>query len=277
MSKFLDYLNDICVNLNTESFKECLKDEEFIEDNLLTSCYYCEGISFDIIKSGVDCYDYLGNLMNKYSTDVNNNLYNIHLFGLLCNWFHSKGIPVFKDAQEYPNLSILICNDCGKIVGVKLDNFLDWEYPYLKFPLKENKTYKLHNLSDLVKESFEILNISEKETLECIQCLYEKNYITYPRTSNQYLDSSIKNRYNEILMTISKMPELEIIANNIKKNVNSSNNISNLEKYINDKKYNIERRLPIIPKNSILNINDLTKIEYEILLLIYKKFLSIFY
>ena len=131
MSDFLDYLNANCKNLSSEEFKEFLIDEEYIEDNYLKTCYYCENDSFDMFKSAVDVYDYLNELSFKYSRDINNNKKNIHLYGLLCNWFHSKGIPIFANAKEHPNLSVLVCNHCGKIVGVKLNEGLDWEYPYL--------------------------------------------------------------------------------------------------------------------------------------------------
>lgn len=131
MSKFLDYLNKNCKNLNSKEFKECLINEEYIENNVLKTCYYCKNESFDVFNSGIDVYDYLAKLMDKYTIDVSSNLRNIHQFGLLCNWFHSKGVPVFAKANEHPNLSILICKNCGKILGVKLDKGLDWEYPYL--------------------------------------------------------------------------------------------------------------------------------------------------
>lgn len=131
MSNFLDYLNVNYKNLSSKEFKESLIDEEYIEDNALKTCYYCENHSFDIFKSAIDVYEYLKNLINKYSSDVHKNEKNIYEFGLLCNWFHSRGIPVFAKAKEHPNLSVLVCNHCGKIVGVKLNEGLDWEYPYL--------------------------------------------------------------------------------------------------------------------------------------------------
>lgn len=131
MSKFLDYLNNNCKDLSSKEFKNYLIDEEYIEDNALKTCYYCENHSFDIFKSAIDVYKYLENLIDKYSRDINNNKKNIHLYGLLCNWFHSRGIPVFAKAEEHPNLSVLICKNCGKIVGVKLNDDSDWEYPYL--------------------------------------------------------------------------------------------------------------------------------------------------
>ena len=131
MSKFLDYLNKNCKYLNSKEFKNFLIDEEYIEDNALKTCYYCENHSFDVFKSAVDVYNYLNELICKYSSDIDNNKKNIHLYGLLCNWFHSRGIPVFAKAEEHPNLSVLICKNCGKIVGVKLNDDLDWEYPYL--------------------------------------------------------------------------------------------------------------------------------------------------
>lgn len=118
------------VKMNTEIFTQMLIDEEYIENNTLKTCYFCNRNHFDIMRSGKDVYEYIGKRMkdNQYlHLKLKESIEEIHHLGLLCNWLNFHGIPIFADAEKFPDLAILFCSDCGRVLGIKLDK---WYYPY---------------------------------------------------------------------------------------------------------------------------------------------------
>lgn len=133
-----DFLNIFFRNLRKhikgkitdEEFKQYLQDEEYINDTIIDICYFCDNQSFDILKGGKDCYEYITNKMSHMIPAYKNDMEETHYLGLLCNWLHSKGIPIFSNAKKYPELNIIICKCCGRILGVKLDK---WYFPYLGY------------------------------------------------------------------------------------------------------------------------------------------------
>jgi DNA topoisomerase-1 len=68
---------------------------------------------------------------------------------------------------------------------------------------KEEKINSPHpyNLTDIQMDAYKYYKISPKRTLDILQSLYEKGYISYPRTSSQKLPETIN--FREILSNLS--------------------------------------------------------------------------
>ncbi|WP_064615219.1 type IA DNA topoisomerase [Streptobacillus moniliformis] len=62
---------------------------------------------------------------------------------------------------------------------------------------------KLFSLSELQSELSKKYKISFPESLKIIQELYEKGYLTYPRTNTEYLSENEKNKVKEILNVLN--------------------------------------------------------------------------
>ncbi len=56
---------------------------------------------------------------------------------------------------------------------------------------KENPP-KLYDLTTLQREANRLLNYTAQQTLDCVQLLYEKKLVTYPRTDSRYLTSDME-------------------------------------------------------------------------------------
>jgi Topoisomerase IA len=68
---------------------------------------------------------------------------------------------------------------------------------------KEEKINPPHpyNLTDIQMDAYKYYKISPKRTLDILQSLYEKGYVSYPRTSSQRLPETIN--FKEILSNLS--------------------------------------------------------------------------
>ena len=78
---------------------------------------------------------------------------------------------------------------------------------------------KLFSLSKLQKFLSEKYKINFESSMKSIQRLYEGGYITYPRTSTEYLAETEKEKIQEIL---SKIPDIDLELKNSKKIFDSS-------------------------------------------------------
>lgn len=135
MTNFISMLRKQCMDekMNTEKFTQMLIDEEYLVNNQLQNCYFCDNEKFDIIQGGYDVYRYIQSRVEgiyKNHKLMEDSVEEIHYTGLLCNWLNFHGIPIFADADKFPDLALLYCKNCGRILGIKLDK---WYYPYCGF------------------------------------------------------------------------------------------------------------------------------------------------
>lgn len=134
MEKFLDMLKNQNMNkkIDTNIFTQMLIDEEYLTEDGLQNCYFCDNEHFDIIRGGKDVYEYIANRIQSINSydNADEHFKEVHQCGLLCNWLNFHGVPVFSNADEFPNLALLYCKNCGRILGIKLEK---WYYPYCGF------------------------------------------------------------------------------------------------------------------------------------------------
>ena len=72
----------------------------------------------------------------------------------------------------------------------------------LRFSQKEKKTAlppKLFDLTCLQREANRVYGFTAKQTLDYAQSLYEKRFLTYPRTDSNYLTEDMRRRQPTLL------------------------------------------------------------------------------
>ena len=68
--------------------------------------------------------------------------------------------------------------------------------------LPPGKLYSLSTLQNVLGKKYKM---SMKDSLDAVQELYERGYLTYPRTNSEYLATAEKGKVRQILSTISEM------------------------------------------------------------------------
>ena len=116
------------------------------------------------------------------------------------------------------------------------------------------------------------LGYSSAKTLEIIQALYEKGYVSYPRTDCEYISGN-EDLY-QLLKSAMCVPELEphikTITNGAIKKVRTS------KKWVNDKQLKQAGHSALIPTGYRPDFNSLSKEQQDIYSLICRQFTAIF-
>lgn len=92
----------------------------------------------------------------------------------------------FKEKREAEYIADLIKDEVVKVIDIES-----------KEQIKNPK--KLFSLSTLQSYMFQKFKITISNTLSIVQSLYEKGFLTYPRTDTEYLSEDEKNKVKEIL------------------------------------------------------------------------------
>ncbi|MBQ3415925.1 MAG: DNA topoisomerase III [Clostridia bacterium] len=142
---------------------------------------------------------------------------------------------------------------------------------------KENAPL-LFNLAEIQNQCTKLFKIKPDETLECIQNLYEKKLVTYPRTDARVLSTAVAKEISKNLNGLAKNFQDEEVQGYIKKMVDEKYPTNNLvkTKYVNDSK--ITDHYAIIPTGQgFENYSQLPDLHKKIYKVIVKRFLAIFY
>lgn len=146
----------------------------------------------------------------------------------------------------------------GLVVGVKDE-------------VKETLAPPLYSLVELQKAANKALKFSPDRTLELVQGLYERGYLSYPRTESRNLPTDMIPELSSYLRPLTGVPELAAYAQSI-----GQKEIDRMLKggYVNDGK--VTDHHAIIPTDQTPNWDELSSDEKKIYLLIGKAFLAIF-
>ncbi|WBW99347.1 type IA DNA topoisomerase [Oceanirhabdus sp. W0125-5] len=134
----------------------------------------------------------------------------------------------------------------------------------------------LFNLAELQNECSKRYKIDPNKTLSCVQSLYEKKMVTYPRTDARVLSTAVAKEIPKMLKKLTGLKENEEITEALKE-ISAGGLHKGIEKkkYVDDKK--ITDHYAIIPTGEGLgNLNSLPKLEKDIYELIVRRFLAIF-
>lgn len=166
-------------------------------------------------------------------------------------YFVDDGIDRFKERKKLENILDAIRNKHGIIIGRKTKE------------VKESAPL-LYNLTDLQGDITSRYNsFTSDKVLSIAQSLYEKRYISYPRTSSRHLDNTQDKEVEEVLNVLSNDYPSEY---NIK---------FHKSKRIFDSTM-VDSHPAIIPTYIKPNSNDLTKDELLVYEVIKKRFLAHF-
>ncbi|MEM0149413.1 MAG: DNA topoisomerase, partial [Candidatus Micrarchaeaceae archaeon] len=105
---------------------------------------------------------------------------------------------IFEKETAQKALSVTRANSSNGIVK-KVESSEDIVYPYPPF-----------DLTSLQLEASRILHLDPSKTLSIAQALYERSYISYPRTSSQKLPASLE--LSSIIKQLSTMPKYKALA-----------------------------------------------------------------
>ena len=134
----------------------------------------------------------------------------------------------------------------------------------------------LYKLSDLQIDASKILGFGADKTLDLAQSLYEKKYLSYPRTDNRCISSALAKEFDKLLSSVASHPDLAQYANDVLKDASLMQKIAKDKKYVDDAKLAQSGHYAIVPTIVKPNYNILTPDEKDLLTLVYKRFLSIF-
>ena len=98
-----------------------------------------------------------------------------------------------KDEQDKAQAFCDLYNETGAVVLDKKSK---------KESVFPGKLYSLSTLQNVLGKKFKM---SMKESLETVQALYEKGYLTYPRTNSEYLATAEKDKVRAILSEVGKL------------------------------------------------------------------------
>lgn len=151
----------------------------------------------------------------------------------------------FKEKKEADYIANQIKDEKVKIVDIET-----------KEQRKQPK--KLFSLSTLQTYMFQKFKITISNTLSIVQSLYEKGFLTYPRTDTEYLSEDEKNKVKEILK----------YQNNMDLEFRDSKSIFNSSK--------VESHTAIIITTKIPKLENLTDLEKKIYLTVRNRFYANF-
>lgn len=155
---------------------------------------------------------------------------------------------------------------------------------------KKKAAPKLFEMSVLQTEGSRAFGYTADEVLSSIQFLYEQKILTYPRTDCEYLSSEMVNEFPEMLSAVGSISLLKAYVDKVTKEDMSK--VAENKSYVNDKKLKESGHSAIAPTGqkpnfevlearlSVFNKDHKTNLTMEhvknMLLLVYKRFLSIF-
>lgn len=149
--------------------------------------------------------------------------------------------------------------DTAKVISVK------------KEKVKQNAP-KLYNLSSLQTEASSKYGYNAAATLEIVQSLYEKKFVSYPRTSCDVLSTSMN--FESMLQSIAELPELTPYVEQVTEA--DIDRIKHTKSYVDDKKMEEHGHYALSPTEVKPDMSILTTPEKNILNMIFRRFLSIF-
>lgn len=126
-----------------------------------------------------------------------------------------------------------------------------------KDTLKPGKLYSLTKLQNVLGKKYKM---SMEQSLKIVQDLYERGYVTYPRTNSEYLATAEKGKIKTILESVSK--------------IGYSVKFKDSKQIFDDSK--IESHSALTPTYKIPKKTDLTPDEFTVYSAIMRRFVAVF-
>ncbi|MBO4847145.1 MAG: topoisomerase C-terminal repeat-containing protein [Lachnospiraceae bacterium] len=169
----------------------------------------------------------------------------------------NEGIVWFDNKQDAENL-IASLADSGSII---------------KYETKKVESYapKLYKLATAQIEAGH-MGFTAQDTLDIIQGLYERGYLSYPRTDCEYMSS--QEDMEAFLNSASSVPSLAPYIKTIQPE--TINKVRGTKKWCNDKELQKSGHSALIPTSKAPDFNSLSPEEQKIYEMVCKRFVAIF-
>lgn len=164
----------------------------------------------------------------------------------------------FENKEILENISL---SDKGQILEVNQED-------------KTQYAPTLYSLTDLQKDCATKFKYSPAKTLEIAQRLYEKKFLSYPRTESKHLSFAKKDEMKDILLSIKAVPSLSNYADEIMLNPKLMNKVANMKKYFNDAK--ISDHPALSPTSEKPIFDDLDAEEKNVYELVCRRIIAIY-
>lgn len=141
------------------------------------------------------------------------------------------------------------------------------------YKAKRNETYapKLFKLSTAQKAA-DKLGYAAADTQRIIQSLYEKEYMSYPRTGCEFVHAN--ENFEAMLASAAVVPELAGFVSKIE--AKDIQRVKHTKKWVNDKAANEEGHTALVPTTKKPDWGSLSKEEKDIYTLVARQFIAIF-
>lgn len=212
MNKFFEMLKDCFPNgITQEEWEQALIDEEYLDDNILTSCFHCQETNNSAIISGhINVFKYIEEQMNK------SDLLHRYYLEYAKDWLYSAGIYEDTFSNEALGMQAIICQNCGAVLGFSIAGEL--YYPYMGYLTGEeelvgNRLYPIKRQQNdnlcyrnIIKNELNINNIKENITTD----YYKENLILKEKID-------LLNKLDNNKKKLSDMMDLDPYAKDINK------------------------------------------------------------
>lgn len=133
----------------------------------------------------------------------------------------------------------------------------------------------LYKLSDLQIAANKAYGYTAEKTLSLVQSLYETHkVISYPRCDCRHISTALAKDFKNLLAALDPVDELKPFLNNISQP--DMDKVAKNKKYVNDAEVNKNSHTALMPTGKKPDMNRLSEDETNIMVMIFKRFLSIF-
>lgn len=128
---------------------------------------------------------------------------------------------------------------------------------------------QFHSLSTLQVLTNKRFKFSPKKTLEVLQSLYEKSYVSYPRTDSQYVTEGEAEAFPEILKNLKALEPYQELIGGIERDITSD------KRYVNTER--VSDHYAVIPTETPPSLSELSEDEKKIYDIIVKSLIAAHY
>ena len=134
---------------------------------------------------------------------------------------------------------------------------------------------QLYKLSTLQADAGSKFNLSPQQVLDYVQSLYEKGYVSYPRTDGEYISSQKAKELPALVKAAEKVPELAPFIQKFQKA--DLERALNNKRFVNDEEVKKASHDALLPTAVNFNLSSLQPMEQEIYSLICKRLIVQFF
>lgn len=134
---------------------------------------------------------------------------------------------------------------------------------------------QLYKLSTLQVDAGSKFNLSPQEVLDLVQALYEKGFVSYPRTDGEYISTQKAKELPTLVKAAEKVPELAPFIQGFQKA--DLERALNNKHFVNDEEVKKASHDALLPTAVKFDLNSLPPMEQEIYSLICKRLVAQFF